>query len=358
MLQLWNRHHRSLFNSREEVLIANEHFNGAFGEHIDQFEIHPAAVRVPKSTGTLQIAFVGNFEAPESTENMVKWALEEGLGHAVWEIQEQKATMGELETAADTCDVFLWVKTPGWLSIHERDMLGYLEMLAGFGIPSISLHLDKFWGIPEREPQIGVHPFWKTEFVWTADGSRQWDFVDRGVNHHWMRPAASEVYCHPGWPREEYRCDVGFVGARSYHREYPFRTELLDFLEEEYRSEFKHIEGLRGHGLNDFYASCKVIVGDCIFSGTPYYWSDRVPETCGRGGFLLHPFVEGLDVPVATFKPQNLADLKEKIGYYLINHEERNAMRRTMATAVALYNTWTHRMREILEVAHAKVLAK
>lgn len=39
------------------------------------------------------------------------------------------------------------------------------------------------------------------------------------------------------------------------------------------------------------------MIGDSCFAGSPkgaYYWSDRIPETLGRGGFLIHPYVDGL----------------------------------------------------------------
>ena len=54
---------------------------------------------------------------------------------------------------------------------------------------------------------------------------------------------------------------------------------------------------MRGQELRDLYASVDVVVGDSCFagSGLANYWSDRIPETLGRGGFLLHPMVPGLE---------------------------------------------------------------
>jgi len=335
---------------REEAIGGSKVFEERFLQHFEEKSEHAPAPRVQKKTTGLTIAFLGNFESPESTENMVKWALDEKLGHTVWTIEEKTARIGDLELAMHAADLFLWVKTPGWLQVSDERMLDYLQKLSKRGIPSVSLHLDKFWGIPEREPQIGRHPFWLTDFVFTADGSRKaaLQFRERGVNHHWMEPAVSEVYCHPGTPRTHYLCSVGFVGASDYHREYPFRKELLDFLSLELGNDFQHIQGVRGHELNDFYASCKIVVGDCIFSGLDHYWSDRVPETCGRGGFLLHPDVEGLSIPVARFAPQNLEDLAERIRYYLAHEDERREIRERCIVRVGMHHTWTFRMREIL----------
>lgn len=351
LVDLGRRYGRNLFNPRREFEAGNRLFKELLTDHLASMgEKKKMVNRTVKTEGAKQIAFLGNFGAPESTENMVKWALEEGLGHAVWPIQENEARLSDLETAAETCDVFLWVRTPGWLMVSDSGMVDFLRDLERRKIPSLSLHLDKFFGIPEREALIGVHPFWKTQFVWTADGSNDEGFKKLGVNHFWMKPAVSEVYCHPGTPRDHYRCDVAFVGAAEYHAEYPFRKQLVDFLKSEY-ADFQHITTIRGHELNDFYASARVVVGDCIFAGTPNYWSDRVPETIGRGGFLLHPAVNGMIVPLAVYKPQSLDDVKLQINHWLKKEKVRLYVKRLATQHVRKYDTWTERMREILEAS-------
>lgn len=341
--------------SRKEFLDANEEFKQAFGAHLTVFAGPQIKIVSPPKMRTKsdrpQIAFIGNFKASESTENMVKWALEEGLGYEVEMLQENEINLSAIYSAMDWNDLLLWVRTPNWLNVRDQEMKDLLDALRKRKIPSVSLHLDKFWGIPDREAQIGVHPFWLTDHVFTADGSRDADFAARGVNHHWMKPAVSEVYCHPGQPWDMYRCDVGFVGAKDYHAEYPFRGQLVEFLEKTYGDRFKHITGLRGHGLNDFYASCKVVVGDCIFAGTPHYWSDRVPETCGRYGLMLHPYIEGLDYPMVYYAAQSLPHLHEWIEKCLAFPESvRREVRYSAAAHVLRHDTWTVRMHEILAI--------
>lgn len=326
----------------------NASFIELFSKHLMELEKPTAPVirrATPKAEGALSIAFMGNFEAPESTENMVKWALED-LGHEVEPIQENAATMQQINGAAAWNDVFVWVRTPGWLQVPDAEMTAFLQDLQ---IPSLSLHLDKFWGIPEREELIGKLAFWKTKFVFTADGSRQIDFLKRGVNHFWMKPAMSRVYLHPGVAKPEYMCDVGFVGARHYHREYPFRPSLIEFLETRYKDRFRHIEGIRGHELNNVYASMKCVIGDCIFAGTPRYWSDRVPETIGRYGLLIHPRIEGLEVPVVGYEAQNLESLEHTINTVLENYNAVKPIVNQGTEYIARHDTWTVRCREILE---------
>jgi hypothetical protein len=334
---------------RKEFMDGNEAFKKAFAAQLADLESNPT-VTVPRlRSGNPSIAFIGNFEAEHSTENQIKWALEQGLGYEVETLQENKTHAARILEACDYSQILIWVRTPGWLKVPDDEMFALLHDLHKKGIKTLSVHLDKFWGIPDREFLIGKIPFWKTQYVFTADGSRQEDFAKRGVNHFWMRPAISEVYCHPGTPRDEYRCDVGFVGAKEYHSEYPFRKQMVEFLQETYGSRFKHIQGLRGHGLNDFYESCAVTVGDCFGAGIENYWSDRVPETCGRHGFLLHPKVKGLTLPVATYEAQNLENLKWRIDYWLEHSSWRLQNRRTCAAMVKERHTWTVRMHEIMD---------
>jgi len=337
-------------DSREEFLRGNEFFRTAFAEHLEDFVPRSMRMAIASRQGKMRISFLGNFLAAESTENMIRWALEQALDHSVDLLQENEATLRKIDLSCRNSDLFLWVRTPGWLKVEDREMLAWL---ADRGYRTASIHLDKFWGIPEREALIGKIPFWKTNFVFTADGSRDEDFEKAGVNHHWMQPAVSEVYVHPGTPRDHYRCDVGFVGAKDYHSEYPFRRQMVEFLERTYGNRFKHITGIRGHELNDVYASMKIVVGDCIFAGTPRYWSDRVPETIGRHGFLLHPEVQGLDLPVATYQPQDLKSLKEQIDLWLFNEGPRKEVIKQGVEQIRRDDTWTVRMRQILEIVTA-----
>jgi hypothetical protein len=148
---------------------------------------------------------------------------------------------------------------------------------------------------------------------------------------------------------------VVFVGSRHYHPEYRFRTTLIDWLQKTYGGRFRRFGGdaggvVREAMLNDVYASAKVVVGDSCFAGAPYYWSDRVPETLGRGGFLIHPTTPGLTIPgLAEYKPGNLIELKQRIAYWLTHEKERRACADTAMAAVRAEHTYTHRMATLLE---------
>jgi hypothetical protein len=276
------------------------------------------------------------------------WSFEHE-GHIVTRLQENEVDRKAFDKVYD-CDMFLWVKTPGWLKLSDVEMYYFLGTLRVAEIPSVGFHLDRFWGIPEREELIGKTPFWSLDHVFTADGGNQDGFKKRKVNHHWLPPGVVERGCHYGTPREEYRCDVGFVGAtEGYHPCYPFRQQMIEFLREKYRSRFKTFSGVREQQLNDVYASVKVCVGDSIFAGAPKYWSDRLPETCGRGGFLVYPNVKGMTIPAPSYSPQNLDALTYLIDWYLTHPEQRRKDQRRAFEHVRKHDTYTQRVRTILK---------
>lgn len=336
-------------NLRLAWIQENAEFRTRIKSMLTNMRPEKATPRPLASKNIARIAFLGNFGPAESTENLILDALTRALGHEVEPLQENKVTAEQLKRAASLNDMLLWVRTPGYLQIPDDQMEGILKYMKLRGTPSVSVHLDRFWDIPEREKLIGHMPFWKCSHVFTADGGSQERFAVRGVNHVWMKPAMSEIHLHPGRWRPEFDCDVAFVGAKDYHAEYPFRPKLVDFLAKTYGERFHHVTGIRGHELNDVYASARVTVGDAIFSGVPRYWSDRLPESTGRGALLLHPRIAGLDIPVPTYEPQDLADLHAEIQCLLsYDSETRRAIISDCMEHVRKHDTWTVRMAEIL----------
>ena len=107
-----------------------------------------------------------------------------------------------------------------------------------------------------------------------------------------------------GFPLDRYRSTIAFVGSHDggYHQEHQHRHELVGWLRTNYRNDCRFFpepgqHAVRGQDLQDLCASVDVVIGDSCFAGTglPNYWSDRIPETLGRGGLLVHPYVPGLE---------------------------------------------------------------
>lgn len=256
----------------------------------------------------MRVLYVGNHSTPHSTESHLVRALEAN-GHEVIAVQESPVAFQAVPRQASRHhpDFVLWTHTHGLAPepTHPRQQQ-MLDQLAALGVPTVAYHLDRWWGL-DREQQVFDEPFFRCDLVCTADGGHDAEWVKAGVNHVWFPPAVLSSECVPGRVRPEYRSEIAFVGSwqGGYHDEWTHRSDLVRFLRDNYgdRVRFWPRPGehaIRGRDLCDLYASVDVVVGDsCLVpnaDGSPCvrYCSDRIPETIGRGGFLLHPFVPGI----------------------------------------------------------------
>lgn len=323
----------------------------------------------------MTITYVGNRKNRASdgksfnTENHIALTLEK-LGHTVNFIQEDEIEPGTLARRAKGADLFLWTRTwkptDGVGHVSEND----LNALKALGIPTASFHLDKYTGI-KRDGGIGVDLFWHTDYVFSPEGSPEAEeiFRQHGINHIYLKPGVFEDECYietnlaGGEIRTPvYKHEIIFVGGgREYsHPEWnDYRNKLMDCLES-YGDKFAKYgwpqQTVRGEELNKLYASTKIVVGDSLckdFKDT-YYWSDRVYETLGRGGFIIHPYIVGLDEEfedkktIVYYEYGNWQQLKEKIDYYLEHDEEREAIRIAGHEFVKQNCTYTQRLQQML----------
>lgn len=270
-----------------------------------------------------RILFCGNFRHAYCTEVHLTRTLEE-LGHTVTRLQESDVVPSMIYDVAiaQHADQVWYQRTWGygqWPPGNPRgaDLTGSLRevwaRLKDAGIATVSYHLDLYRGLAREAAILDptgtvTDPFWLTEFVFTADGdgrTQRW-MDDHGIRHYWMPPAVVADETTPGVvDRDRWPDDVVFVGSGAgYHPEHPERQELLDWAAARYGDRFRRY-GLpqyiiRGADLNSLYATVPAVIGDSLArvypDGTRHtnYWSDRIHETLGRGGVLIHPDVPGL----------------------------------------------------------------
>lgn len=246
------------------------------------------------------------------------------------------------------------------MSIQERHNM--LIALRDMGIPSVGYHLDKWWDLP-RADQLPVEPFFRVDHLFTADGGHDQDFADLGINHYWLPPAIYHGEAVLGTPRQEFKTDLAFVGSWQghYHPEWQHRFDLVNFLRDNYgdRCAFYPMEGhrqVRGEMLSDLYASVKVVVGDSCMLG-PRYISDRIPETIGRGGFLIHPCVADVTTGEYWQSGQHLmcwplgdwGRLKEMIDFCLADASLREYVRNTGYLHTKTLHTYRNRLQSVLD---------
>lgn len=310
----------------------------------------------------VRFAQVGNFEPDHSTENELRKAISAAV-HDVETFQENKpGIFTDLAARIGDFDVVLWTRT-GWdPPVPDGEQRAMLAAAESAGVPTVGYHLDRWFGL-HREHQVAAEPFFRVGHLFTADGGHDDRFARLGVNHAWLPPAVSEFECIGGAQRPEFTSDVAFVGSHlpGYHAEWQHRPKLIKFLRRTYgeRVRFWPKPGehaVRGEALRDLYASTKVNVGDsCLSGGASRYWSDRIPETIGRGGFLIHPWVEGIDehfTPGEHLACWTLGDwdaLRATIDRYLGDDDERTRIAAAGRAHVLEHHTYTVRIRQIIE---------
>lgn len=309
------------------------------------------------------ITFVGNHGVDYSSENHHCKSLE-SLGHEVIRLQEGQVSGEDILDAGMRSDLVVFVHTHGWVTtgLPVDTVFRYLKKA---NVPVITYHLDLWLGL-EREKDLHNDPFYKTVDYFFATDKLMCDwfnentsvkgvFLPAGVYH-------AETYIHDDYNAENFEKDIIFVGSRNYHPEYPYRYQLIDFLRNTYGDRFTHIGGdgdtgtVRGHDLNRMYAKSKIAVGDSLNIGFnyPYYTSDRLFESTGRGGFTIYPKIKGLDKyfeddEVVFYEHGNFEDLKSKIDKYLEDDKTREQIRQKGHNRTKNEHTYKHRWQTILE---------
>lgn len=263
----------------------------------------------------MKISFIGKFGRLHDEEYIARSF--EALGHEVQRLPERLILMQFVGLIREfRPDVILFTK----LFIAEPEKL--LEFAKKEGIKTVSWNFDLYWGYPRQERIPKTWGF-RADKVFTTDGGHEAEWKSVGIDHQCVRQGiyAPECYIETAVPD-----GIAFIGSENPL--YPERQRMMRFLKENYTN-FKwygrtDTNEIRGVALNGLFARTKIIVGDSVYS--PHYWSNRIVETLGRGGFLIHQEVEGLseEFPyLVTYRRGDMADLKAKIDYYLKNEAER-----------------------------------
>ena len=245
-------------------------------------------------------------------------------------------------------------------------MYQILDKLNEEGIPTMSYHLDLWFGL-RRQDDLQQDPFYKhIGHFFTVDKlMADWFNENTNVKGHFLTAGVygEECYLHPEYDPNNFEHDIIFVGSRGYHPEWQYRPDLINFLRHNYPGRFLHVGGdgdtgvVRGDALNRIYAKSKIAIGDTLNLNFnyPYYTSDRLFESTGRGGFTIYPRIKGLEKyfkdneEIVFYEHGNFDDLKQKIDECLANNEKREAMRIAGHERAKNEHTYVHRWKTILE---------
>lgn len=298
----------------------------------------------------------------------------ESLGHEVTRLQEGEVRATEVAGRVEGHDLFMWVQTYGLAETggtrDERDQM--VHDIRAMDIPSVGFHLDRWWGL-SRQGMVPHEPFFRLDTVFTADGGHEHEWRRHEIRHVWSPPAVYHAEAVDGTPRDEYRCDVAFVGSwRGYgHTEWRHRPALIRHLKRRYGRGLKLFPqpgqpAVRGADLADLYASARVVVGDsCLVPATngsaiTRYCSDRIPETLGRGGVLVHPSVEGItdglyrsEQHLLTWNLYDWGGLDRQVARLLEDDDLHARIKAEGSAHVRALHTYQARMAWLLEVVGA-----
>jgi hypothetical protein len=278
----------------------------------------------------------------------------DGLAHGAtlldWDVQHIHARNVLTENVVKACrdaDMLIWARTHGYEP--RGNALHMLRDVQDSGCRTVGVHLDLYWGLPGRERRIYALPWFKCEYIFTADGGNQEKWKQAGINHYWLPPAISERF-FGGYKRMDWSPTkklIRFVGSniRSIHG--------MLWARRKYGYSFHHVgvgrHKVTGTKLSEIYWKSWAIIGDSAPS--PYYWSDRVPRTMGRGAVLAYPETEGLkewgftEENMILFPRYGFDILGEKLDS-LSSSERKNKVEAALSV-IQERHLWTHRLRQI-----------
>lgn len=306
----------------------------------------------------MKIAIYGNFSIDYCSEVHYAKTLR-SMGHEVVELQEPRVSAQKLVEVANSSDMFVWIHTHGWNTPNMLDALKAIK------VPTVAYHLDLYMGL-QRWKEYEYSEYIHVDHFFTVDKlMADWLNENTNTKGHYLLPAVydQEAYATEHIDSRYVGKQVMFVGSKGYHPEWPYRPRLIDWLRQTYGDKFLHVGGdgdtgtVRGHKLNLIYNTVPIAIGDTlnIDFDYPYYTSDRLFESIGRGGFTIYPRIKGVEdilkdkEEVAWYQHGNLNDLKNKIEYYLNNPEEREQIRRAGHAKVKAEHTYKNRWQSIID---------
>jgi hypothetical protein len=296
----------------------------------------------------MKILYVADFKYHYSTETYIESAFL-NQGHEVSRAMPSKPLDLALRALA---------KKPDLILVGKREvawMGSFLRECKAVDVTTATWMFDLFFGYRSSRPiQMRL-----SDLLFSTDGGHDKEFAD-------LRSGmAPHITLRQGVDRgeREYHVrrqlqDCAFFGTPHY----TWRATYLRRLRQAYGKRFVLHDRYRGIALNMRLAECKVVIGDSYPS--PNYWSNRVYETIGRGGFLLHPPTDGLDVEFTAGEhyiecPREWNEAKDCIDYWLDSSRDkrREEIRRAGFDHCGRY-TYDHRVQELLDHVESYEAAK
>ena len=291
----------------------------------------------------------------------IDWTIHMELGPASKQLLEREITKVSNEMQPDF--TFLHIQRPGVIDA------AFASTLKGV---VINYTYDVALPIPIWYEEVGRN----IDLTIFCDETGVWNFTSKDIPAEFLMPGYDNLQFKASGSRGDYG-DIVFLG-NNYDSTQGFdlttlRYDMVKFLKEKYNDplgvQFK-LYGNNWGGIADgnlmykedkeaeCYRSCKIAINASHFD-LERYTSDRLFRIMGCGAFCLTKWYPGIEndftdgVHLRVWK--DLQELKTLIDYYIEHVDERNEI------AVNGYNlangtsTWTHRTKQILEMAKGRV---
>jgi len=313
----------------------------------------------------MKIAFIGKFKKIYDEEG--KALSLEKLGHEVIRFDENLFNQGFQAGWNNNTDslisykpdvlIYTKLRVPGALQLVKKAKENNILAVSWFpDMCNVGRWENTAFNINWDTKDISQCPLANSDLVLLPDGLNQKDWRSLGINQHCVRQGIYHEACFIGDKIENFDKDIIFIGTVN-NGFYKHRIPLVNFLAEKYKDKFLHIGGqnpyeVRDKQLNDVIKSSKIVVGDSV--SVPYYWSNRIYETVGRGGFFLHPDVKGIDKEYEVGYHfdiyKNLEELGSKIDSYLKDSKLRNKISKEGMKHTLKNHTLLNRSNQVVNI--------
>lgn len=296
---------------------------------------------------SLRIGYIARHDQANSAddEGAITHALQ-ALGHRVERLRERRIHVARRME----CDFTLLHHC------HDYEAIGRIPG------PKVAWTFDLFdYPDPLLRPRNRERLRWLRELtrvvdlVFATDGDAV--AADRTGKMVWLPQGADERVTGPGTPGSEV-VPLLFTGMLRGGG-----TQRIEFVHEmtaRYGAMFRHVEhGVYGRALADLIAAAQIVLAP---SGpvTDRYWSNRVFNVLGYGGFLLHPYSEGLAARYTGGEEivyyHDMDDLHAKIRHYMERPEERRRIAAAGLARTLAENLYRHRCAELVRVVQERLL--
>ncbi len=260
-----------------------------------------------------------NKQRSDDTEGHIAHSLEK-LGHEVECVQEGSS-------GYFSGDLFLFHKAP----IED------LKKVV-FNGPKVCWYFDKVWDKRVKWMKDALEwadKIYITDGGWVKNNpNEKFEILYQGIGDDLSKGV-----------RRDFEGKIVFTGEV-----YGERYEFVQLLNAIYESDFKVYCRAFNQVLRDLCVSIPIFVAP-KFPSDDHYWSSRVYQTIGSGGFLIHPYCSDLAKEYEDGKEivyyRNNDELKEKIDYYLAHPEERERIRMAGYEKTIKNYTYTQRIKQL-----------